>query len=83
MKVSMRLDEMVYKKIKLKKYEKENENITDTTCYKVDKHQDFVVVGGGGVYCLKVRFCLLNTTERFSLYNKCTCSVYFEVFNGR
>ena len=51
-------------------YEKDNENIKDTTCYRVDKNQDFVVAVGVLGYCLKVRFCLFNTTERFSLHNK-------------
>ena len=32
--------------IKVKSYEKENENIKDTTCCRVDKTQDFVVVVG-------------------------------------
>ena len=46
----------------------------------MDKNQNFVVVvvggggggGGGGVlgYCLKVRFCLFNTTEHFYLRYK-------------
>ena len=36
----------------------------------MDKNQDFVVVVGGVLgYCLKVRFCLFNTTERFSFIN--------------
>ena len=32
--------------IKVKSYEKENENIKDTTCCRVGKTQDFVVVVG-------------------------------------
>ena len=47
--------------IKVKLYEKENENIKDTTCCKVDKTQDFVVVFDVLGYCLN---------ERFSLHNK-------------
>ena len=43
----------------------------DTTCCKVDKNQGFVVIVVGVLgYSLKVRFCLFNTTERFSLRNK-------------
>ena len=55
--------------IKVKKYEKENEDIKDTTCCRVEKNTRFCCCFGVLGYCLNVSL-FFNTTERFSLHNK-------------